>query len=82
SFLIAADVAEGRETLNFSSWEGLPAARRAELARDTAEEITLSDMPPWYYLALHPDARLGEADRAAIAAWAASADQEHEGGGD
>ena len=33
-------------------------------------------MPLWYYVTLHPDARLSEADRALLQAWSRGASAE------
>jgi Haem-binding domain len=58
SWLVARDVAQGREKLNFSTWEGSGGD-----ARDTAETIVDGSMPPRRYLPLHPDARLTEDEK-------------------
>jgi hypothetical protein len=58
SWLIARDVEQGREKLNFSAWEGSGGD-----ARDAAETIVEGSMPPRRYLPLHADARLTEDER-------------------
>jgi len=58
SWLVARDVEQGREKLNFSTWEGSGGD-----ARDAAETIVEGSMPPRRYLPLHPDARLTEDER-------------------
>ncbi|HEX8132963.1 MAG TPA: heme-binding domain-containing protein [Actinomycetes bacterium] len=58
SWLIARDVEQGRDKLNFSTWEVSGGD-----ARDAAETIVEGSMPPSRYLPLHPDARLSDADR-------------------
>jgi Haem-binding domain len=58
SWLIARDVEQGREKLNFSTWEGSGGD-----ARDAAETIVEGSMPPRRYLPLHADARLSADDR-------------------
>jgi hypothetical protein len=58
SWLVARDVEQGREKLNFSTWEGSGGD-----ARDAAETIGEGSMPPRRYLPLHPDARLTEDER-------------------
>jgi hypothetical protein len=62
SWLIYHDVAEGRSKLNFSDW-GQP-----QEARESAHQVQDGDMPPAYYLPFHPDARLTDAERAALIA--------------
>jgi len=58
SWLVARDVEQGREKLNFSTWEGSGGD-----ARDAAETIVDGSMPPRRYLLLHSDADLTEAER-------------------
>ena len=70
SWLIARDVREGREETNYSTWSRYDAKRQAKLLKESWEEVAEGEMPPWFYLPLHPDAKLSEADRAALKAWA------------
>ena len=63
SWLVANDVAEGRENLNFSEWQ--------THWRDTDElvEVVLEgEMPPGIYQIMHPSARLTAEQRQALAA--------------
>jgi hypothetical protein len=69
SWLVAWDVAEGREEMNFSRWSAVPPARLAKLARKLPEEVEEKAMPPPIYLLAHPEAKLSDADRAALVAW-------------
>ena len=73
SWLIAKDVSQGREELNFSTWDRLSAEDQAEAIRESWESVVDGEMPPWFYLPLHPDAHLSADDRALLRAWAASA---------
>ena len=43
----------GRSHLNFTEWD-----RPQKHAKDVAEEVKQGDMPPWFYLPMHPAARL------------------------
>jgi hypothetical protein len=71
SWWIHYEVDEGRKRLNFSSWTdyvsdpGTEDQKLSEIARLIASDA----MPPWYYRAMHPDARLTQPERAAIARW-------------
>jgi hypothetical protein len=58
SWLIQRDVVEGRRELNFSEWD-----RPQREVRRAARKIQEGDMPPWFYVLLHPRARLSEAER-------------------
>lgn len=70
SWLIARDVHEGREELNTSTWNRLDASERAEALEESWETIEDGEMPLWFYLPLHPEARLTDADRAVLREWA------------
>jgi hypothetical protein len=70
SWLVAWDVREAREELNFSSWEKLRARKRAEMREEIWEEVDEGEMPLWYYLPAHPEARLGADEQAILRAWA------------
>ncbi len=61
SWLIAQDVIGGRRRLNFSDWNGQARFRRGE--SEIAETIAEGSMPPWFYLPLHPDARLSVTEK-------------------
>ena len=69
SWLVRRDVDAGRGELNFSEWDGD--------ADDAAEAIAEGSMPPARYAALHPAARLSDAEeRDLIAALVAMDDAE------
>lgn len=80
SWLVANDVAEARGEMNFSTWGRLPAEERAERIGEIWEEVEEGEMPLWYYLPLHPEARLSAADRDALRRWAAAAGDGGHGG--
>ena len=69
SWLVAHDVKEGREHLNFSRWGELSAKDRAHAREEIGEVIEKGEMPPWFYLPLHPEARLGSHDRELLRGW-------------
>lgn len=70
SWLLAWDVNEGRDHLNFSTWNRLSAADRQHAFEEIGEEIESGAMPLPIYLPLHPDARLSDQDKAVLDAWA------------
>jgi hypothetical protein len=63
SWLVQADVAEGRRDLNFSEW-----TRRYEEAGESGETVRNHEMPPQSYLLLHPAAKLSNVEREQLAA--------------
>ncbi len=82
SWLIARDVEEGRSKLNFSGpsegaggeggegeggegGEGEGGERGGE-SDDVAGLIRSGEMPPWYFLVLHPNAKLTTAEKEAL----------------
>jgi hypothetical protein len=70
SWLLASDVDGGRRHVNFSIWGKYAPSRRSQSLDDMHDEITSGDMPLPKYLVLHPDARLTQAERDSIVAWA------------
>jgi hypothetical protein len=70
SWLLAWDVGEGREELNFSTWNRYNQKKRDKIMKEIWEEVQEGEMPPWFYLPLHPDARLSDSDRSVLRAWA------------
>ncbi|MGZ8444838.1 MAG: heme-binding domain-containing protein [Candidatus Binatia bacterium] len=70
SFLITRDVKDGRKKLNLSTWDGYDETRKSRKKREIAREVGKGDMPPWFYVSLHPEAKLSAAERALIIKWA------------
>ena len=70
SFLVARNVKDGRRKLNLSTWDSYDEMRKARKKREIAEEIGRGEMPPWYYVSLHPGAKLSAAERVLIIKWA------------
>lgn len=62
SWLLQRDVNQGRDELNFSEWD------REQDGDDAAETVEDGSMPPRRYLLAHPDARLNDAELAALTA--------------
>jgi hypothetical protein len=61
SWLVARDVNEGRRHLNFSEWD-----HPQKHAENVVEEVKKGEMPLWYYLPLHPSAKLSDAEKVAL----------------
>jgi len=57
------DVDGGRHHLNFSEWD-----KPQRHAHDAAEEIENGDMPIWFYVPLHPAAKLSAEEKSALIA--------------
>jgi hypothetical protein len=75
SWLLAYDVSEAREHLNFSTWNRYDADERQENLEEIEEVLEEGEMPPWFYLPLHPSARLSEADLATVRTWTGASGQ-------
>ena len=72
SWVIAYDVNKGRAALNFSTWNQFSPERQAEAMKESWEEVAKRKMPTWYYVALHPEARLSANDQSLLRAWSGS----------
>src|SRR5579884_1852337 len=58
SWLMARDVHRGRNHLNFSEWASVDADERQDDLESCWDQVASGEMPPWFYLPLHPRARL------------------------
>lgn len=72
SWLVAYDVDEARDHLNFSEWQSYSAEDQAEDIEEIWEEIEEGEMPLWYYLLLHQEAKLSENQKETIKNWVES----------
>ena len=70
SFLIANDVKEGRREVNFSVWNQYTENRRARKLKEIVEQLEGNKMPQWYYVLVHPEAKLSAGDKEMIINWA------------
>lgn len=68
SWLVAHDVEEGREHLNFSDWEPLKDA--AYIRSIIYGMVSKGDMPPKIYLLNHAEARVSAEELALLKNWA------------
>jgi hypothetical protein len=64
SWLVQYDVDRGRSHFNVSEW----GRKERNKGDEAAEEVREGEMPPWYYLPTHPEARLSKAEREEYAA--------------
>jgi Haem-binding domain len=65
SWLIRSDVTEGREELNFSEWRY--GRRKGERPKEIRKALQEGEMPPFYYVLVHPEARLNAEQRKTLA---------------
>jgi len=70
SWLVAGDVKDGRERMNFSDWPRELPERAAKRLGRISEEVGYHDMPPAKYTLLHPEARLTADQRQQLIHWA------------
>jgi len=59
SWLLARDVTEGREHFNVSVW----GSQKKNEGKDAAKEVREGEMPPWFYLPTHPEAKLSDTEK-------------------
>ena len=76
SWLLTRDVEQGRDELNFSTWDSDDGE-----ADDAADAVAEGSMPPRRYVLVHPDAALSEAERQVLVDALEAMDQAR-GGGD
>jgi len=69
-WVVARDVVNGRSHLNFSEWADSDEEERQLDRENCWDQIEAGEMPPWFYIfPVHSDAKLSDADRAALKAW-------------
>lgn len=73
SWQVVADVDRARGRLNFSDWVAYDTAHRVGMRALVGAVTSTHRMPLWYYVTLHPDARLSEVDLATLQAWSQGA---------
>jgi len=70
SWLVYRDVKKGRDELNFSEWGNYSDRRRDHKLEEVEEKVSEGEMPLKFYLPLHTEARLSDADRQILVDWA------------
>ena len=73
SWLLVRDVHEGREHLDFTAWDTYSDKKRRKRVGEVWEEVEEGEMPLWFYLPLHPEARLSQDDLARLRDWTRAA---------
>lgn len=73
SWLVADDVSEGRRHLDFSNWAMYSRGRKSALLENVSKLVKAHSMPLPIYIALHPEAKLTDAERDEVCAWADAA---------
>ena len=76
SWSVVADVDRARLRLNFSEWASYPRDHRVYMRALSGPLTAKHRMPLWYYVTLHPDARLSAADVALLMTWSRGASSE------
>ena len=72
SWLVADDVNEARDHFNFSTWGKYDEDEQRDHLEEAWEEIEDGNMPLWYYLPLHPEARLDAKTKETLRLWTLS----------
>lgn len=58
-----------RKHLDLSRFEAYDAKKQRKKLGEVAEEVEEGHMPLWYYVLVHPEARLSDAERALLVSW-------------
>jgi hypothetical protein len=59
SWLLQRDVEEGRERFNVSAW----GTQKKNEGKKAAKEVREGEMPLWFYLPTHPEAKLTDGQK-------------------
>jgi hypothetical protein len=69
SWLMARDVLKGRSRMNFSEWDECEESERTLDRENSRDQINEGEMPPWFYLPMHPAAKLTAQEKDTLKAW-------------
>src|SRR6185436_5717302 len=69
SWLLIRDVKKGRAHMNFSEWGQTDEQERGLDKENSWEQIEKGEMPPWFYLPMHPRAHLDDKKKAVLKEW-------------
>jgi hypothetical protein len=70
SWLLASDAEEGREKLNFSTWNKYPPEKQSRLIAEAMDEVREGGMPPWFYVIKHSEAKISFDKLKVLETWA------------
>jgi hypothetical protein len=73
SWLVASDVSGGRQKMNFTTWNRYTPDEQVKKVRAIWNQVDRGNMPPWYYLIEHNNARLSADDKAILRDWSQAA---------
>jgi hypothetical protein len=73
SWLVAHDVAEARENLDFSNWGDYDKAQKSAKLADICKLVKAHSMPLPIYITMHDEAKLTDQERQETCSWAESA---------
>jgi hypothetical protein len=73
SWLVASDVAEGREHMNFSAWQSMPVQKQNRQKSEIVEHVMDDEMPLPIYLIMHSDAKLTDEQKQILKGWVEAA---------
>jgi hypothetical protein len=69
SWLVLRDVKKGRARFNMSEWEDDDKEAQQLDMENAWDQIEAGDMPPWFYLPMHPTAYLTDKEKAILKSW-------------
>jgi hypothetical protein len=69
SWLMARDVKKGRAHMNMSEWTDDDADARHLDMENSWDEIAEGEMPPWFYIPMHPKAKLSDKEKEILKGW-------------
>lgn len=69
SWLMAKDVKKGRSRMNISEWGTVDEDERNLDKENSWDQIEAGEMPLWFYIPMHPSARLTDDEKATLKKW-------------
>lgn len=70
SWLVVSDVNRGRKAMNFSDWAAYRPEKQQKQLTEICKEVSEGEMPAFSYTLVHRNAKLSQADIAAVCRWA------------